>query len=732
MSMPQPPVGSRPRPGAQPQRRPTIDPIRVLRQHVVGLMAAAIIGVMVGLAGHVAFMRLYPLYTSQILFEVRPGLSESTEIGTAEALKDDEVERIARTQTALLMQRDVLMSGVENPLVRDTDWLETWFIDPQTAQPLYAQAVDELEEDLRTPVLWGTNLFAIRWSWHVPSDVPKVLNSIASAYTRKLKSLDDQQFSDNEALFDNQLSHIQMSLQGLGDDIHAFIVAKGITTLDDPRFSQASIEVEELSKNLTELQQNLTSVQTRYQQTALKLEGSVEPSHDDMVTAEADQTIMQQANRLEILRSEERSLREQFNEDTPHVRQIERQVRAVNEQLRVKKQEILNRNLNATLKTTTSEGDRIKRVMEQIEGELESKDGLLRDLAADTSRYQAMKTQQENLEKQRDDATQLLNAIRLMKLRSDASRVRQVGLAEVPREPSFPVIEYMLVGGVLVCFGGFLGWIFLRELMDQRIRSLADLAVVPGMTVLGAIADIEDDPVEPEDPEMIFTEHADSVLAESCRQVATAVLRSMARQGHTSLMLAGCMPGGGVTTLVGNLACAMQSVGHSVCVIDANFRRPRLARTFGLNDEQAGLGDVLADSCELDEAIQQTDSGVAVMSAGSSATRMVERLSDERFGAVMAALRAKYNYVLVDVAPAVAASDAIQVAGRCDGSVLVVRAGQEQRGLVARLSREMMEAPADFIGGILNRPRQSVGGYFRRNYELMATYGQDEDAEDDS
>ncbi|HJN79431.1 MAG: cellulose synthase operon protein YhjQ/BcsQ [Phycisphaerales bacterium] len=732
MTTPQPFMSPKPRPASQPQRRPSIDPIRVVRQHIIGLLAAIIIGAVVGLAAHFAFNYFYPLYTSEVLFEVRPGLTESTEIGTAEALKDDEVERIARTQTNLLMQRDVLTSGVENPQVRDTNWMETWFVDPQTGQPLYAQAVDDLEDYLRTPVLRGTNLFAIRWSWHVASDVPKVLNSIATAYTRKLKSLDDQQFSDNEALFDNQLSHIQMSLQGLGDDIHAFIVAKGITTLDDPRFSQASIEIETLSTSLTELQQQLTSIQTQYQQTALKLEGSIEPSHEDIVRAEEDPTIMQQTNRLEILRSEERAMREQYNEEMPQVRQIERQVRAVTEQLRIKKKEILNRNINAMLKTMTSERDRVKQVMEQIEEELESKDSLLRDLAADTSRYQAMKTQQENLEQQRDDATQLLSAIRLMKLRSDASRVRQVGLAELPREPSFPVIEYMIVAGIFLCFGGFIAWIFLRELMENRVRSLADLAVVPGMTVLGAIADIEDDPMEPEEPEMIFREYPTSVVAESCRRVAANILREMAKQGHTSLMLAGGMPGTGVTTVVGNLACAMQSVGHSMCVIDANFRRPRLAGTFGLDDEQAGLGDVLAGACGIDAAIYETESGVAVMPAGSVSARLVERLSDERFGEVMAALRTKYNYVLVDVAPAVAASDATQVAGRCDASALVVRAEQEQRGLVARISREFTESSADFIGGILNRPRQSIGGYFRRNYELMVTYGHDEDAEDES
>ncbi|MDP7070078.1 MAG: cellulose synthase operon protein YhjQ/BcsQ [Phycisphaerales bacterium] len=713
-------------------RRPTIDPVRVLRQHIIGLLASVIIGAVMGAAAFLLFSRFYPLYTSEILFEVRPGLAESTEIGTAEALDDDEVERIGRTQVQLLMQRDVLVRAVENPQVRDTNWMKTWFFDEQTQQPLVAQAVDDLEDYLKTPVLRGTNLFAIRWSWHVATDVPKVLNSIASSYTRKIKQLDDQQFSSNEDLFDDQLRFVQMSLQDISDEIHSFIVAKGITTLDDPRYSQAAIEVEALSKNLTILQEQMTSAETQYQQTALKLEGTVEPSHEDIVEAEQDPTIVQQLNRLEILKSEERSVREQYNEDTPQVRQIERQVRSVEEQIRVKEDEILNRNLNARLKRLSSERERLTQVMERIDSELEAKDSLLRDLAADTSRYQAMRTQQENYEKQRDDAQQLLNAIRLMKLRSDATRVRQVGPADLPREPSFPRIEYVLPGGVIVCFGLFLGWIFLRELTEQRVRSLADLAVIPGVTVLGAIADIDDDPTEPEDAELILREEPDSVTAESCRQVAATLQRAMARQGHSSLMVAGGMPGAGTTTVVGNLACAFTAAGHSVCVMDGNFRRPRLARTFGLDNALTGLGDVLADINRLDACVHESAPGVFVIPAGSESSRLAERLGDERFGAVLAALRNRFDYLFIDVPPAVAATDAIHVADRCDATALVIRAGIEQRGLVARIARELSEASANFLGAVLNRPRQSVGGYFQRNYEMMATYGQSDEDQDES
>jgi len=699
---------------------------------MVGILASVIVGGVLGAAAFVLFNRFYPLYTSEVLFEVRPGLAESTEIGTAEALKDDEVERIARTQTELLMQRDVLLRAVQNPQVRSTNWLETWFMDTSTGQPLYAQAVDELEEDLATPVLRGTNLFAIRWSWHVPGDVPKVLDAIAASYMTKIKSLDDAQFSANEKLFDDQLRFVQMSLQDISDDIHSFIVSKGITTLDDPRFSQAAIEIQNLSTSLAQLGEELTSAQTQYQQTALKLEGTVEPTHDDILAAEQDPAVVQQINRLEVLKAEERSLREQYNEDTPQVRQIERQVRGVEAQLKDKQDEILHRNLNARLKALSAERERIERVIEQIEKEIESKDALLRDLAADTSRYQTMKTRQTNLEQQADDAQQLLNAIRLMKLRSDASRIRQVGSAELPRDPSFPRIEYVIPAGVFLCVGGFVGWIFLRELMEQRVRTVSDLAVVPGMTVVGAIADIEDDPAEPDEAELVILAEPGSVTAESVRQVTTTLIRMLGRGGHSTLLMAGGMPDSGTTTVLGNVACAIRAAGHSVCAIDGNFRRPYLGRMFGIEDAQFGLGDALDDVGRLDAAIHETESGVSIMPAGTESLRQVERLGEDRFSAVISSLRSRFDYVLVDVAPAVAASDATRLAGRCDASVLVIRADNEQRGLVARLVRELSESSAEFLGGVLNRPRQAVGGYFRRNYEVMASYGQNEDEDDDT
>ena len=78
--------------------------------------------------------------------------------------------------------------------------------------------------------------------------------------------------------------------------------------------------------------------------------------------------------------------------------------------------------------------------------------------------------------------------------------------------------------------------------------------------------------------------------------------------------------------------------------------------------------------------------------------------------------------MLVDLPPAVVAGDAFAVANKVDATVLVVRAMQEQRGLVARLVNQLSDVRGKCLGVVLNRPKNTAGGYLRKNYEVMATY----------
>ena len=213
-----------------------IDPIRVLRRYWKGVPIFGIVGGLLGVAAFFVFSTVYPLYTGEVMFEVRPGVSDATDIGTVDTSNEKMVELVQATQTFLIKDRDILTTAVSDRTMRETTWL-MGFVDSDGVV-LIDDAVDELEEEIKTPIKRGTNLYGISWSGHVASDVPILLNAISSSYLERAKDLDNEIFRSNERLFDEEGENIKLTLQDLNDELQSFIRQKGITTLDDTRFSQ--------------------------------------------------------------------------------------------------------------------------------------------------------------------------------------------------------------------------------------------------------------------------------------------------------------------------------------------------------------------------------------------------------------------------------------------------------------------------------------------------------------
>jgi capsular exopolysaccharide synthesis family protein len=275
----------------------------------------------------------------------------------------------------------------------------------------------------------------------------------------------------------------------------------------------------------------------------------------------------------------------------------------------------------------------------------------------------------------------------------------------------------------ILVLGLVTGLVFLREITDQRVKTASDLVVVPDARILGVIPELAEDPCRSEAAELVVRRSPQSVLAESYRQAAALTDKAMGRFGHQTLLVMGGLPEAGATTVVTNFAASAAAAGRSVVVVDANFRRPRLAQAMGLAADEPGLGDILMEQAALDDVIRSTEYGVSVVSAGRPTNRVYERLSNGQFESLMAELRHRFDLVLVDAPPAVVAGDALVLANKVDAAVLVVRAYQEQRGLVARLVNQLVDAHCELLGIVLNRPRGTAGGYFKKNFAAMASYG---------
>jgi Mrp family chromosome partitioning ATPase len=151
---------------------------------------------------------------------------------------------------------------------------------------------------------------------------------------------------------------------------------------------------------------------------------------------------------------------------------------------------------------------------------------------------------------------------------------------------------------------------------------------------------------------------------------------------------------------------------------------------FDFDDASTGVADMLAGSAGIAECIQTTESGVDVVAAGNPANRLFQRLGSEKMKSILAELRDKYDLVIIDAPPSIVAGDALLLANLVDAIVLVVHSDRDERGLVARVLRELGESRAEILGVMLNAAVGTVGGYFRKNYLAMISYSdQEEDDE---
>ncbi len=719
--MPARPMPARPAPAA-PGRGAAIDPFRLLRRHLVLLIAVGVLGAGLGVGTYILLLIFFPLSTGEVIFEVRPGLSDAGDVATQDPLNDEDVYRISQTQLVLMVSREVMTSAVGNPDVQNkTDWFQTRFID-ENGTPLVAEAVDELVEDVRTSVMRGTELFQIRWATNSAKDVPIVLNAIARAYMDKRKALDNQVYNQNLELFNRQLAQTNLDLQDLDQEIGAFIIDADITSLEDPRYGEAATTIRNLILQIGQTTQALSMAQSNYQQTAAKLQGTMEPGAQDTLEAEMDFAVATHIRAVESMKMQVRAAREKFHADHPSVIDGEMMLRAAQAEREDKTEEIIRRNLNAKLKAYGNEVETWQKMLEGLEAEREAKGKQASELAAQQSKFDALRERRQHLEEARDGDRQLIKAIQLMRLRTDAERVAIAQEARTPREISFPKPEIIVPLCTLLIVGLTVGIVLLREITDQRIRSASDLMLLPGARLLGVIPDLEEDPTKCPAAELVLRRHPTSVLAESYRQVCTPFAKGVDHVGHQTVVMIGGIPGAGTTTVVGNIAVGFAATGRRVLVVDANFRRPRIAAMVGLDPDQPGLGDLLAGETTVPQAVTETEDGIHVITAGTPENRIIDRLNSEKFDSVVAELRGQYELILFDAPPAIVAGDAMMLANKLDAAALVVRANEEQRGLVARIISQLRDAHCDLVGIVLNRPLGTAGGYFKKNFATMAEY----------
>lgn len=163
--------------------------------------------------------------------------------------------------------------------------------------------------------------------------------------------------------------------------------------------------------------------------------------------------------------------------------------------------------------------------------------------------------------------------------------------------------------------------------------------------------------------------------------------------------------GGGASTTAANLGVAFAEHGDSVIVVDADLHTPSVHRIFGV-DGSLGVVDNLGG-----EALEMTalplDRRIAVLAAGSLPPEPAALLAAPSFDALIAELRRRYAFVVVDTPALDTGSDAA-IVGRLVDSMVVVVDLQGDRGRETQRSvTELAHTGAPISGLVANCARRA-------------------------
>ncbi|WP_130606377.1 CpsD/CapB family tyrosine-protein kinase [Cohnella abietis] len=201
-----------------------------------------------------------------------------------------------------------------------------------------------------------------------------------------------------------------------------------------------------------------------------------------------------------------------------------------------------------------------------------------------------------------------------------------------------------------------------------------------------------------------------SPIAEAYRTLRTNLQYSGLDEPIRTLMITSASPREGKSTTINNLAIAYAQAECKVLLLDADMRKPTVHQAFGVSNRN-GLTGVMTGHCTTDEAIQKTHvKGLSVMTAGSVPPNPAEMLASNKMDQLLSQLKDQFDLILVDTPPVLAVSDAQIMSTKCDGVLLVVKAGELKRGLALRAKEQLSFVKARLLGVVLNQVKGIEAG----------------------
>lgn len=301
-----------------------------------------------------------------------------------------------------------------------------------------------------------------------------------------------------------------------------------------------------------------------------------------------------------------------------------------------------------------------------------------------------------------------------------SSTVRVIPLEDAPlsTSPISPNTKKLAAIGSVAGLGLVFAAIFLRRAVDTKLRTRNDATQATEAGVLGVLPESEE-----LTEEKILLAKTDHVSQEAIRQMRTNLRFVNIDNPPKSFVVTSAEPGEGKSTVSTSIARALADANQPVILIDADLRRPTIAKKFKL-DSKVGLTQVLAGQVELAEAVRQfEDTQLFILPAGRIPPNPAELLGSDKMRQLIKELAQEFTVVL-DAPPVLPVTDAALLSTAVDGVVMVGSIGKTNKEHLAEATTSLKKVNARILGVVINRaPRTGLGNsYYGFAYSSNAGY----------